>query len=255
MNSILRRFFVSALLLAACAAPVRAQGPGGQPPDPAQMWKQFEKELGLQTTYSVDITMEMMGMNLVSHCARKGGLNRTEMTLPMMNLKMVALEIPEGGQKVSYSLFPEKKKYVRNDEDPQARAMAQSAANFAGTPKIEDLGTEAFEGVDCRKRRITLSQGGMTTEMIMLFSPAVKDMPVKMILNASVPAMPGRPPMPVQSTMLFRNYDFSPPADSLFAIPADYAKATSMQQIMMESMDLGAMMQQLQQAQPAPPAP
>ncbi len=254
MNRTLHGFFACAFLLTVAAGPARAQGPGGQPPDPVQMWKQFEKELDLQTTYSVDITMEMMGMSLVSHSARKGDLNRTEMTLPMMNLKMVALEIPEGGQKASYSLFPETKKYVRNDEDPQARARARAAANFTGTPKIEDLGTEAFEGVDCRKRRITLSQGGMTTEMIMLCSPAAKNMPVKMILNASVPTVPGRPPMPVQSTMLFRNYDFSAPADSLFAIPADYAKAASMQQIMMESMDLGAMMQQLQQ-QPAPAAP
>ena len=234
----------------ACAQPVLAQGPdsGGA----SQPWMQFEKELGLQTTYSVDMVMEVMGMTMNSRTVRSGGKTRTEMTMPFMNLKMVGLEIPQGDQTVSYALFPDKKKYVVNDEDPQIRAAtaAAKASAKANPPQIEELGTETYEGEACTKRRVTMVQQGVRSEMIMLFSPKQKNMPVKMTMNATVPTTPGQPGMPIQSIILFKNYDFSTPADSLFSIPADYVKAASMQQIMMEGMDLGAMMQQMQQLQP-----
>lgn len=239
---------LSCLLFAlACAAPALAQGPQSSQ-SASQPWMQFEKELGLQTTYSVDMAMQMMGMNMSSRAVRSGGKTRTEMTMPFMNLKMVSLEIPQDGKSVSYSLFPDKKKYVVNDEDPQVRAALAAAG--ANPPQIEELGTETYEGETCVKRRVTMVQEGVRSTMVMLFSPKQKNMPVKMTMNATVPTSPGQPPMPVQSVILFKNYDFSTPADSLFAIPADYVKASNMQQIMMESMDLGAMMQQMQQMQP-----
>lgn len=239
---------LSCLLLAlACAVPAHAQGAGSSP-SASQPWMQLEKELGLQTTYSVDVEMDMMGMAMKSRTVRSGGKTRTEMTMPFLNLQMVALEIPQGGQSVTYSLFPDKKKYVVNDEDPQIReATAASRASLeANPPQIEDLGTETFEGEACLKRRVTMEQRGVRSEMIMLFSPKHKNMPVKMTMKATVPVAPGQPGMPVQSVILFKNYDFSVPADGLFEIPADYAKAASMQAVMMEGLDLGAMMQQLQ---------
>ena len=243
---------LSCLLFAlACAAPALAQGPQSSQ-SASQPWMQFEKELGLQTTYSVDMEMDMMGMAMNSRTVRSGGKTRTEMTMPFMNLKMVGLEIPQDGKSVSYSLFPDKKKYVVNDEDPQVRAAlaAAKADAAAQPPQIEELGTETYEGEACIKRRVTMVQQGIRSTMVMLFSPKQKNMPVKMTMNAAVPTSPGQPPMPVQSVILFKNYDFATPADSLFAIPADYVKAPSMQQIMMEGMDLGAMMQQMQQMQP-----
>lgn len=251
MRSPIRILAVLSLALA-CAAPVRAQGSGSSQ-GASQPWMQFEKELGLQTTYSVDIEMQMMGMNMNSRTVRNGGKTRTEMTMPFMNLKMVALEVPQNGQAVSYALFPDKKKYVINDEDPQVRAAAAAAksAAAANPPKIEELGTEMYEGVSCVKRRVTMVQQGVRSEMIMLFSPQQKNMPVKMTMNATVPTTPGQPGMPIQSLILFKNYDFSTPADSLFTIPADYVKAANMQAIMMESMpNMGALMQQMQQMQP-----
>lgn len=248
MKAVIRIIPVLGLLLA-CAGSALAQHPGGQPSqNAAQPWMQFEKELGLQTTYSADMTMQMMGMNMDARIFRDGGKTRTEMTMPMMNLKMVGLEIPEGGKTASYSLFPDKKKYVRNDE-------ASAAAAQAAKPQIEELGTETYEGVACVKRRVTLVQQGIRSEMIMLFSPKQKNMPVKMTMTANLPAAAGRPAMPIQSTILFKNYDFSPPAASLFAIPADYVKAASMQAIMMESMpNMGALMEQMKQMKP-PAAP
>ena len=76
-------------------------------------------------------------------------------------------------------------------------------------------------------------------------------MPVKMTLTANASMGEGQPSMPIQSVILFKNYDFSVPADSLFAIPADFVQAAGMQEIMMESMpDMGALMEQMKQLQP-----
>ena len=53
----------------------------------------------------------------------------------------------------------------------------------------------------------------------------------------------------VQNVILYKNYDFSTPDDSLFTIPSDYVKAASMQEIMKEcrpSLD--------SHAKPTPPA-
>ena len=245
MKTTIRIFAVLCLALAGAAAAF-AQGSGGQTQSATQPWMQFEKELGLQTTYSVDMAVQAMGMNMVSRTFRSGGKTRTEMTVPFMNLKMVALAIPQDGKTVSYSLFPDKKKYVPTPESAQAAAAAMAA------PQIENLGTEIYEGEPCLKRRVTMSQQGIRSEMTMLFSPRLKNMPVKMTMTATVPTTPGKPAMPIQSVILFKNYDFSVPDDSLFVVPADYVQAASMQEIMMESMpDMGAMMKQMQpQTQP-----
>ena len=238
----IRLFAVLAFALL-CAAPAFAQGTDS-PQGASQPWMKFEKELGLQTTYSVDMVMSVMGMNMNSRTVRDGGKTRTEMTMPFMNLKMVALEIPEGGQTVSYTLFPDKKKYVHEDDS--------DTGDSAAMPKIEELGTETYEGEACIKRRVTMVQEGLRSDMIMLFSPKQKNMPVKMTLTANASMGEGQPSMPIQSVLLFKNYDFSTPDASLFAILADYVKAAGMQEIMMESMpDMGALMEQMQQLQPA----
>lgn len=236
------RLFAALVLALACAAPALAQEADSQA---AQPWMKLEKELGLQTTYSVDMVMQAMGMNMTSRTVRDGGKTRTEMSMPFMNLKMVALDIPEGGRSVNYTLFPDKKKYVRNDE------TADDAAAPAAMPKIEELGTEPYEGEDCIKRRIAMVEQGIATDMIMLFSPKNKNMPVKMTVTANAPMGAGQPAMPIQSVIFFKNYDFSVPDAAQFAIPADYVQAASLQAVMMEGMDFGAMMQQMQQMQPA----
>jgi len=236
---------VSALCLAlACAAPAWSQGAGGETQSATQPWMQFEKELGLQTTYSVDMVMQAMGMDMNSRTVRSGGKTRTEMTMPFMNLKTVVLAIPQNGQTVTYSLFPDKKKYVRNEE-------TDAAGISSSQPKIEELGTEPYEGEDCIKRRVAMVEQGIRTDMVMLFSPKQKNMPVKMTVTANAPMGPGQPAMPIQSVVLFKNYDFSAPDAALFAVPAGYAQAASVQEVMMEGMDLGAMMQQMQQMMPA----
>ena len=243
MKNPIRLFAVLAFALL-CAAPAFAQG-SDSPQGASQPWMKFEKELGLQSTYSVDMVMSVMGMNMNSRTVRDGGKTRTEMTMPFMNLKMVALEIPEGGQTVSYTLFPDKKKYVLNED-------AGDDGSTAAAPTIEELGTETYEGEACIKRRVTMVQEGLLSDMIMLFSPKQKNMPVKMTLTANASMGEGQPSMPIQSVILFKNYDFATPDAALFALPADYVKAAGMQEIMMESMpDMGALMEQMKQLQPA----
>ena len=243
MKNPIRLFAVLAFALL-CAAPAFAQG-SDSPQGASQPWMKFEKELGLQSTYSVDMVMSVMGMNMNSRTVRDGGKTRTEMTMPFMNLKMVALEIPEGGQTASYTLFPDKKKYVLNED-------AGDDGSTAAAPTIEELGTETYEGEACIKRRVTMVQEGLRSDMIMLFSPKQKNMPVKMTLTANASMGEGQPAMPIQSVLLFKNYDFSTPDAALFALPADYVKAAGMQEIMMESMpDMGALMEQMKQLQPA----
>ena len=206
----IRLFAVLAFALL-CAAPAFAQGTDS-PQGASQPWMKFEKELGLQSTYSVDMVMSVMGMNMNSRTVRDGGKTRTEMTMPFMNLKMVALEIPQGGQSVSYTLFPDKKKYVRNEETGGDEGISSAL------PKIEELGTETYEGEACIKRRVAMVEQGIRTDMIMLFSPKQKNMPVKMTVTANAPMGEGQPAMPIQSVVLFQNYDFSVPDEALFAI-------------------------------------
>jgi hypothetical protein len=231
---------VLSLALCLTSAPARAQGPsmGGGSSNP---WSMFEEQLGLETTYSVDMVISAMGMNMDSRIVRDGGRTRTEMTMPFLNMKTVVLEIPQGDRTVSYTLFPDKKKRLANED------LMEAAADLP-TPRIEELGTEEYEGVTCVKRRVTMEQEGMKSRIDILFSPKVRDMPVKMTVQASLPPGMGQPDMPMESTVLFRNYDFGTPDDSQFAVPADYDEVSDMMEIMMgdESEGLGALMQQMQ---------
>lgn len=239
MNKPLRVLSILILTAMATASAV-AQAPA--PQGPATPWTQFEKELGLATTYSVDMSIQAMGMNMESKIIRDGDKTRTEMIMPFLNIKTIMLEIPKDGQMVSYSLFPDKKKYMIDDDTDGAPA---------GTPQIEELGSEAVDGVTCTKRRITMTDNGVPSSVTMWFSPAQKDMPVKMVASADVPMEPGQSAMPMQSTILFKNYDFSTPDPALFTLPSDYTPINNMMEIMMDDSagGLGALMQQMQNMQ------
>jgi hypothetical protein len=78
-------------------------------------------------------------------------------------------------------------------------------------PQIEDLGTETYEGEACLKRRVSMVAGGTRSDMVMLFSPKQKNMPVKMTATATLPAVAGSPAVPVQSTILFATTTSPPP--------------------------------------------
>ena len=226
-------------LLACAAAPASAQTAVASK-GPTKSWALMEKKLGLQTVYSVDMVVRNADKDMVSHIARNGDRTRTEMTMPFMNLKMVSLELPRNGKIVSYSLFPEKKKYLLDEVDESAPAAP------VGEPEIEEVGTETYEGAECVKRRAVMVEDGVRHEMVIWFSPAQKDMPVKMDATVQLPASPNRPAMPMHAVILFKNYDFSTPADSQFEIPGDYAKAASMIEITMGgAQGFGPILQQM----------
>lgn len=197
-----------------------------------QIWLKFEKELGLQTRYAVDMEIQAMGMTMASKMFRTEGKMRSEMSMPFMNMRMVALELPENGKTVRYSLFPDKKKYCLMPEEKEETKGARKP-DF----KVEELGTEVYEGVTCKKRRMTVKMSDEDDQVMdMLFSPTQKNMPVKMTSTATLKTEPGQPPATITSVVLFKNYRFGAPDASLFTIPKDYTKAKDMQEIMMEGL-------------------
>jgi hypothetical protein len=222
----LTRLTLAAALLLAAARSASAQGMQQKGGDPQQIWLTFEKELGLQASYSADMEIQTMGMNMTSKIYRDASKTRTEMTMPFMNLKMVALQLTENGKPVSYTLFPDKKKYFLTPTEEEA---GQGKPDYT----LTDAGTEAYEGATCKKRRLTVKlPDGNTQAMDMLFSPAQKNMPVKMTANAQMKTQDGEPPMTLTSVILFKNYRFGAQNAALFAIPKDYTQAKNMQEVM-----------------------
>lgn len=218
MTSITRALAVFCLLMTGAAASTSAQGL-----TTSQIAKQLEKDFGLQTVYSADMVVQVNQTNMNSRVFRNGDKSRTEMNNFMFNKQMITLQINEGNTNLFYHLFPDQKKYTVDEIKEEALLAA---------PQIEELGTETYEGVVCIKRRITDVRGNFRNEMTTLFSPEQKNMPVKTTMNFTQSYEPGSPGQAVQNVILYKNYDFSTPDDSLFTIPSDYVKAASMQECM-----------------------
>ncbi|HRR33700.1 MAG TPA: hypothetical protein P5026_06360 [Kiritimatiellia bacterium] len=218
--------FVMALSFA-CVFSAAGQGMRQKGSDPQQIWLKFEKELGLQQSYAADMEIQAMGMNMTSTVYRDGNKSRTEMTVPFMNMKMVALQLTENGKMTGYTLFPDKKKYCVTPEEDLA-----ADGNLDYT--LKDAGSEVFEGVTCKKRRLTVKIPDQGTQVMdILFSPKQKDMPVKMTANTQMKTEQGAEPMTMTTVILFKNYRFGPQPAALFTIPKDYTKAKDMQEVMM----------------------
>ena len=226
------RIATLACLAGMTAASLFAQGAKNPAASQAQkqFWLKYEKELGLQSAYSADMEIQAMGMSMKAKLYRLEGKTRTDMTLPFMNLLMVALELTENGKQVHYSVFPGKKKYVINPEEEGDAAAADDKSTY----KLENAGTEVYNGVTCKKSVMTVTMpDGQTSVMKLLQSPAQKNMPVKIDSTTRVPAQDNREAMDVTATILFTNYSFTAPGAALFVIPKDYTQAASMAEVMM----------------------
>jgi len=223
---VLTRLTLAAALMLTAVRSAPAQGLRQKGADPQQIWMKFEKELGLQQRYAADMEVQAMGMTMASTVYHDIGKTRTEMTVPFMNMKMVALQLTENGKMVGYTLFPDKKKYCVTPADE----MASGDLDYT----LKDVGGEVFEGVTCKKRRMTVKIPDQGTQVLdILFSPAQKNMPVKMTANAQIKTEQGAEPMNVNSVILFKNYRFGAQPAALFTIPKDYTKAKDMQEVMM----------------------
>ncbi|MDR0994196.1 MAG: hypothetical protein LBN38_06515 [Verrucomicrobiota bacterium] len=240
MKTLFRLFAFVLILSCFCQVSPAQMGEvsGGMP------WTKFEEQLGLPTTYSVDIVAHAMGMSMQSRMIRDGDKSRAEMTLPFMDLKAVMLSVQEGDRIVNYSLFPEKMKYVVDE--------TVEAADKEAMPDIQELGTEMLDGVECIKRGFSSMENGIPVQFVFWFSPEQKNMPVKMTASMQVPeammdASMGNGAM--ETSVLFQNYDFSTPDASLFELPEGYARASNIMEVMMDgngAKDLDALFQQLQ---------
>ena len=188
----------------------------------SQVAKKFQKDFGLQTTYSVDMVVQAGKTNMNARMICNNGKTRTEMDNVMFNDRIVTLQIEEGSTIRFYNVVPDQKKYVVEEGPDPVVTM----------PKIEELGTETYEGVVCIQRRITDVRENYRNETTTLFSPEQKNMPVKSTTVLSQTLSPGSPAHETRNVIVYRNYDFSTPDDDLFTIPDDYTKASSMMECM-----------------------
>lgn len=225
------RLALAAALALTSVHVVFGQGMQKQGSDPLHLWLKCSAELGLQPRYSADMDIQTMGMRMPGKIFHDSDKTRSEMTIPFMNIKMVALQLTENGKPVGYTLFPDKKKYVR---------VQASANGTADTKKlnytVKDVGTEVCAGVTCKKRILTAKTvNGGTQVMVMLLSPAQKNMPVKLTAIMQTQAK-GEQVQTMTSVILLKNYTFGPLNASLFVVPKDYTQAKDMQEIMMGGM-------------------
>ena len=211
------RFLAVTALLAATASSAFAQGLSA-----SQVAKKLQEDFGMQTAYSVDMVIQAGETNIISRMICKDGKTRTEMDNFMFNDRIITLQIDEGSTGLFYHVFPDQKKYVV-EEMPELTVTM---------PKIEELGTETCEGVVCIKRRITDVRENYRNETTTLFSPEQKNMPVQSTTVLSQTLSPGSPAHETQNVIAYRNYDFSTPDDSLFTVPDDYTKASSLMECM-----------------------
>jgi len=212
-----RRTITIAASIAAIAFTTSAQQAQNEPQNALM---KYAKELGLQTVYSADMDMQVMGMAMAAKVWHDGDKSRAETTVPILNVKTVAIQTTKDGKPASYTLFPATKKYV---VQPQQTAAAEAAADVV----ITDLGKEAYNGEQCVKKRMVV-KGDESTTMDILFSPSKKNMPVKMT-SAMGSADPAENAVAV---ILFKNYNFAKPDAALFTIPAGYTEAANMQEAM-----------------------
>lgn len=205
---------------------------GQQANDPQQIWLKLERELGLEQNYRVETQVQAMGMTMHSSICRAKDRTRTDMTLPILNLKTVNLMVPDKQGTMSYTLFPEKKKYFVNPPDDF------DVDDFKYT--IREAGNEEYEGTVCKKRVVTVTipaQG--TQEFEILFSPKQRNMPVKMQMTMQMTLDPEKQPRKFSALITFANYRFGVQPQTLFQLPANYTQVKDMQAVILGDGFLG----------------
>ena len=212
---------LNALALAAAFGAI-ATGAGAQNAqpknEPHNALIRHAKELGLQTTWSADMTITAMSLALTGKIWQDGETSRVDTTMPVLNMKLSVIQTTRDGKPVSISLFHASKKYV-----VKPRTETTGAAD-AGSLVITDLGKEKFNNEDCVKKRLSTKDNAETASIV-LFAPSQKNMPVKMTMET----VPGQGE-DARAEVTFTNYDFKKPGADVFAIPAGYTEAANEQE-------------------------
>jgi len=177
------------------------------------------KELGLQTVWSADMGIHAMGAVINGKIWRDGEKSRVDTTVPVLNMKMSAIQTTRGNERVAYTLFHASKKYVVKPVGADAGTATDKRI------VITELGREDYNGESCVKKRLHIEddESGST---VILFSPANKNMPVKM-----TPEMAGDAG-DIGAVVVFSNYSFAKPGADVFTVPADYTEAANEQEAM-----------------------
>ena len=208
---------IALLVVATTLTAAHAQKTEGQNP-----FLKLAKEFDLQTAYTVDMTMQVSGIAVMNKIYQNGEQSRFDTTIPFLNSKMSTIQTTKDGESSAIILVHHTKKYVVQ------KATGEPSETDAEIT-ITDMGTETYNGEKCTKKRIVIQNDASST-MDILFSPKNKKMPVKITATANDAAQDGKDAAVVE--MIFTNYDFTKPAATLFAIPADYAEAATMEEAM-----------------------
>ena len=211
--------FVSVLVVSAVTVlTVSAQTGNSEHP-----FLKFSNELNLQTVYSVDMNINMMGISVASKTYQDGEKSRYESVIPILNIKTTTIQTMKDGELIAYILFPASRKYLIQTSD--------EASESAEAPEytVTDLGTEVFNDERCNKKRIVI-KGDESSTIDILFSPKQRNMPVKMTTGLNGDAKSDEES--VVAVMAFTDYVFEKPDASLFTIPKDYTEAVTMEEAM-----------------------
>ncbi len=126
-------------------------------------------------------------------------------------------------KKQAYIVFPLRKAYIKIDPDDVREMLGQLKKKNEGKPKIEkkeDLGTEAVNGIECKKVHMLMALANRTrTDVTAWLAQNLKGFPIKIVANfRTLRGISGT------TVTTFSNIEKTEPKDDLFFIPKDYVK-------------------------------
>ena len=234
--------FLVVAVLAGMASTTFGQGmPGLRQKDPGeQLAKLFGKTSAFSATAAITFKKsagrELPAMQITY--AMLDGKVRTDIDLAKMGGEMPADGLAQMKQlgmdrmahiylpatKASYMVYPGLKSYC------ELSSPAVAGGPAGAEPKIEktDLGKETVEGHACNKAKLIITdEQGRKVEALVWHATDLKDFPIKSEMTTDDGAV---------VTTVFSNINQSKPDAALFALPSDYTRYGSMQELMMGNM-------------------
>lgn len=137
--------------------------------------------------------------------------------MPFAMSKVTVLQ--RGDQKLSYTLYPNAKKFMKHAE--------QAPGKRGGAPKVEKVkvGSEIIDKHPSDKYRVTITSGdGMVQEGYIWNARDLDNMTIRSEIENN----------DMRTTTEFRNIVLATPPATLFEIPADYLETQSIMELMMD---------------------
>lgn len=132
--------------------------------------------------------------------------------------------------KQAYIIFPLKEAYIKIDHDDVREMLGQWQKKRDGKAKIEkqeDLGSEAVDGIDCKKIHILMTMANGTKDDITAWlAKNLKGFPVKIAVDFK--PLRGKPGTSITT---FSNIETTEPEAALFSIPQGYTRYDNLVQV------------------------